>query len=408
MTLRDGAIIAESAGMDPPTLILKNTSAQLDAGGAIRVAGTVSKKHPSLPAFGLIYDPLSGHFNAAGEPQLSYIVLFEYPNILSQRLYRGGTEAYVKKSGNCLCTNWWPGGTDNQWATPTAGLGSNDAGQRGAMLERSICSAPCLHNTYNIGDGVERTDPILVRYSAAGAIELTIPPPPMLTDPVILGPVGEFHSLDATNHRIVKYSAVGALAWNRPFTGTLASSAFDVDATGNVLIGFSFTGSVDFGAGPMTAAATDLGLVKLNSNGGVVWQKQFAGGVEDVHLVRAGSADFAILAKRTAAMNLGTGSITGNTVLAKFDSSGVAQWHANFNDMGILTLSADKAGSIYVGTSSIAANFGWGTPMSSLSVGIAMAKYGTCIGGAGCKARQASCAADTECASGYCVSGACF
>ncbi len=407
MTLRDGRFIADLDFLGDGTLDLYGISSGLDVGREIRVAGQVSKLEPFQTRY-TMRSPLAGHFNAAGETQVSFIPWSYQPQYGGLKHYRGGMEVRVEKWGNCTCRNHWAGGPSNTWAMPFAAAGKNDAGQYGVMLQLSACGSGCLHYTFDVGDGEEMHEPVLVRYSPAGAIELKIPVPSLLTDPIMLGPAGEFHSLDATNHRVVKYTATGALVWNLPFTGTLASSAFDVDATGNVLIGFSFTGSVDFGAGPLTASGTDLGLVKLNPSGGVVWQKRFAGGVENVKLVRAGTGDFAILARRTAAMDLGTGAITGNTVLAKFDSSGNALWHANFNNLGNLAVSADKAGSVYLGTSSLTADFGWDTPMSNWVVGIAMAKYGTCTGTSGCKARNASCSANTECSSGSCVSGACF
>ena len=414
MTLRDGAIVAVEDPWQPGHrfLELREISSLLDIGTSIGVNGYVSWKD----SLGIWYagGPLGGGFSAAGEALPQRLPIFSaYYGSPNRTLYRGGSETYAHRSGNSTCTNKWPGyipANSNTLATALAGAGKNDAGQQGAIIGASRCAIDMFQTPFDVGDGIlhDITEKVLVRYSPAGPVELDIPRPIDLIDPIMLGPNGEFHSLDTTNHYVVKYNPAGVLAWKIPISGTFTSSAFAVDATGNLLIGFSFTGSVDFGAGPLTASGTDLGLVKLNPSGSVIWQKRYAGGVENVKLVRAGAADFAILARRTAAMDLGTGAITGNTVLAKFNSSGNALWHANFDNLGNLAVSADKAGSVYLGTSSLTADFGWGTPMSNWIVGIAMAKYGTCTGAAGCKARTEQCSANTECSSGSCVSGTCF
>lgn len=403
MTLRDASSIPGGSRL----VSLTEISSKLDVGTDIAVNGAAEWVGWDNALYSVA---LRGGFSAAGAANLATVPIGAPPTDDPIRhLYRGGADSYHDNLGICACRSWWPGyPTSTRFAQALAGAGKNDAGQQGAMVRVSNCVIGCLFNSFDVGDGIAHgiAEQVLVRYSPTGIVELDIPSPSELSDPIVLGPTGEFHSIDLPS--VVKYTAAGVLAWSKFVMGTFASSGGDVDATGNILIGFSYTGTVDFGAGPMTAAGTDLGLVKLDPAGNVVWQKTFAGGVEDVHLVRAGAADFAVLARRTTAMNLGTGAITGNTFVAKFDSSGTAQWHANFDDMGTLTLTADKAGSVYVGTSSLTANFGWGTPMANWPIAIAMAKYGTCTGGVGCKARQAACSANTECSSGNCVAGTCF
>lgn len=406
MTIRNGNGVADEDPMfhGGRKLDLSEISSQLGPGGEIHVNGIASAALSNY----LDYEPLSGWFNAAGEPQLSRIDHYGTYNSRRRALYRGAIETYYEKAGICSCYNWWSGFPDDNWAMPFGASGRNDTGQYSVLVKLSGCGGDCLHYTFDVGDGEPMNHAVLLRYSGTGSIELKIPPPNLMTDPIVLGPGGEFHSMDPPKLNFMKFNLQGVQEWYLPIPSTLTSFEFDVDANGNILFGFSFSGTVNFGGGPMTATNKDLGLVKLTRDGTVIWQKHFAGDVEGVHLRRVGARDFAILARRATPMDVGTGPITGNTFLAKFDESGTALWHASFNNLGYLTLSGDNAGSIYVGTSSLTADFGWGTPMANMQVGIAMAKYGTCTGPGGCKARYAACSADTECGSGLCSSGACF
>ncbi|HRI69677.1 MAG TPA: hypothetical protein PK156_35855, partial [Polyangium sp.] len=331
-------------------------------------------------------------------------------------IYRGGVETSYQRPLNAIASakGCWPINHCDNYGWPYAGAGKNDNGQHGAIVDLNTIPWG-WDRGFDVGDGVMNHDDVMVRYSSTGAIEVKVPKPSDLHDPLTLGPAGEFHSmyLDANYVTIVKYDVMAVLAWTKSVAPTgairaISSLGADVDAMGNILLAFDFSGSIDFGGGPMVASGTELGLVKLDPSGNVIWQKHFAGEVSDVHLVRAGTQDFAILIQRTGAMDLGTGTITGSFVLAKFDSSGNALWHANLNGMGTATLTADLAGSVYVGSSSPDADYGWGPPLFYKTVAISMAKYGTCTGASGCRLKNAACVLDTECASGYCNAGTCF
>ncbi len=418
LTLRDGAVIAQGNNEGGPLLDLTQISSKLTPGSDILVNGAVTRIiSGAIP--NLRYDKLSGGFSAAGTPLLTAwdgsFGTMNHGTIL-RSLYRGGTVAsYNRPYGSiALAEGCWPINRCAQYGWAHVAAGTNDNGQHGAIVSLNTI-AYGWEQGFNVGDGVMNHDDVLVRYSSAGAVELKVPPPTDLHDPVTLGPAGEFHSmyLDANFVTIVKYDTMAVLAWTKSVAPTgairaISSLGADVDAMGNILLAFDFSGSIDFGGGPMVASGTELGLVKLDPTGNVVWQKHFAGEVSDVHLVRAGSQDFAILIQRTGAMDLGTGAITGSFVLAKFDSSGNALWHANLNGMGMATLTADLAGSVYVGSSSPDADYGWGPPLFYKTVAISMAKYGTCTGASGCRLKNAACSVDTECASGYCNAGTCF
>lgn len=64
---------------------------------------------------------------------------------------------------------------------------------------------------------------------------------------------------------VAKYSAAGTHAWSKAFGGSGHESGVGIvaDAAGNVWASGSFQGSVNFGGGALTAAATDVFLLKL-------------------------------------------------------------------------------------------------------------------------------------------------
>ena len=418
LTLRDGAVIAQGNAAGGPLLELTQISSKLTPGSDILVNGTTSRTYLDGGTFPAVRtDKLTGGFSAAGTPLLTAW----YGDFGSQSLqeflrtlYRGGVETSYQRPQWAISSakGCWPNRCA-QYGRPYAGAGNNDAGQHGGIVNLNTIVYG-YQQGFNVGDGVMTHQNVLVRYSSAEVVEVKVPRPMDLHDPVVLGPVGEFHSmyLDGASVTIVKYDAMGVFAWTKSVTANQAqvptsTLGADVDATGNILLAFNFSGSIDFGAGPMIPTGTELGLVKLNPSGNVVWQKHFAGNVSDIHLVRAGTQDFALLFQQTGTMDLGTGPVTGSFVLAKFDASGTAQWHANLNGLGVATLTADLAGSVYVGSSSRYADYGWGPPLYYKTVAISMAKYGTCTGAGGCRLRGAACVVDTECSSGACVGGTC-
>ncbi len=85
---------------------------------------------------------------------------------------------------------------------------------------------------------------------------------------------------------IAKLSASGNLIWAKKFTGGSFSDCFSIalDEDLNILVTGSFTGVVDFDPGPNTyfmnsGTFRDAYILKLNSNGDLIWAKQFDGKV---------------------------------------------------------------------------------------------------------------------------------
>ncbi len=99
-------------------------------------------------------------------------------------------------------------------------------------------------------------------------------------DEFILSPKG---SMDAF---IAKYSADGALVWAKQFGGEKAMTSPDilnVDEDGNIIVGGSFIGTVDFDPSStihnLTASAhSQAYIVKLDRGGDLIWARQFGHG----------------------------------------------------------------------------------------------------------------------------------
>jgi len=83
---------------------------------------------------------------------------------------------------------------------------------------------------------------------------------------------------------LAKYSPTGAHLWSKRFgsTGNEMPVGTALDASGNIFVTGSFSGTADFGGGPMTSAGVnDIFLAKYSSTGQFQWVKQFGGAGDD-------------------------------------------------------------------------------------------------------------------------------
>jgi hypothetical protein len=78
---------------------------------------------------------------------------------------------------------------------------------------------------------------------------------------------------------VVKYSATGGLLWSKRVggTGSDKAPALAIDPVGNVVMAGSFQGTVDFGGGALTSAGgNDVFIAKYSGTSGAhVWSKRF-------------------------------------------------------------------------------------------------------------------------------------
>ncbi|TMB49197.1 MAG: PKD domain-containing protein, partial [Deltaproteobacteria bacterium] len=188
---------------------------------------------------------------------------------------------------------------------------------------------------------------------------------------------------------VSKYSQSGAAMWSKCLGGDLGGGtgrAVAVDGNGNVLVTGKFSGTVDFGTGPITSAgATDIFLAKYSAAGDPVWSRAFGGGMNDagngVAVDRGGNV--VLIGTAGGGSDFGGGPIMANgysIVVAKFSPTGAHLWSKGIGgDLGGGTgraVAVDGNGNVLVtGKFSGTVDFGTGPITSAGATDIFLAKY---------------------------------
>ena len=148
---------------------------------------------------------------------------------------------------------------------------------------------------------------------------------------------------------MIKYDLHGNLIWAKTFGGAGGDYGNEVvtDSLGNVFIGGSFlSNTINFGTYTLTNAATnntaDLFLVKLNSNGDVLWAKSAGGNARDVIIgMEVDSVGNSYITGSYISSSITFGSTTltnsnGNeeVFIAKYDYNGNPLWAKSGNGSG--------------------------------------------------------------------------
>ena len=156
-------------------------------------------------------------------------------------------------------------------------------------------------------------------------------------------PSGAADNVTAAGNRdafVAEYSSSGSLNWIVPFPGQSTSavgqtSAVAVDASGNIEVAGSFSGSVKFGSTTLAAPSmTDAFVAKLNSSGTVLWAVQTTGTTSKVDAASAiapdGSGGAYVAGSYYSAMTVGSTVLTAagqsEAWAAHLDSTGHFLW----------------------------------------------------------------------------------
>ncbi len=140
---------------------------------------------------------------------------------------------------------------------------------------------------------------------------------------------------------IVKFNPEGDHIWSKRFGDTSSDWAYAVavDASGNVVVAGTFTGSIDFGGGLLTASgSTDICVVKLDSAGNHIWSDRFGDGSSNYGLGVTADASGNVIAtgQFVSTVDFGGGVLTsaGNSdiFIAKFAATGDHIWSERFGD----------------------------------------------------------------------------
>jgi len=144
------------------------------------------------------------------------------------------------------------------------------------------------------------------------------------------GPVG---AAGVASTVLTERSSTGACLWSRALP---ASTVFAVDPMQNVLLAATFSGTVDFGGGPLTSVGTsDLALAKLDPTGLLLWEERFGAGGASV----SGVSSFGATNTGGAALSVGINGAVDFGCGAVTSSAGATTLIANFDAMGAVVYS---------------------------------------------------------------------
>src|SRR5262249_44202794 len=132
---------------------------------------------------------------------------------------------------------------------------------------------------------------------------------------------------------VAKYDSNGTYRWSKRFGSNFnVVYSMAVDGSGNVVVAGEFLGTVDFGGGGLTSMGYDLFVAKYGADGTHLWSKRFGSSDEDLATSVAvdGSSDVIVKGRFTGSVDFGGGPLTspqyGGGFVAKYDASGTHLW----------------------------------------------------------------------------------
>ena len=170
---------------------------------------------------------------------------------------------------------------------------------------------------------------------------------------------------------VAKFDANGSHLWSKRFgdVSPQAPSGVAVDDAGNVVLVGSFSGSVDFGGGPLKSAGTvDVFIAKLDAGGAHLWSKSFGDvGPQFANSVAVdGAGNAVVVGHFSGSVDFGGGPLVGtgsdDAFIAKLDAGGAHLWSKRFGDGDVQKatgVAVDGAGNVVlVGSFSGSVDFG--------------------------------------------------
>ncbi|MBW2735551.1 MAG: hypothetical protein JRH20_24465, partial [Deltaproteobacteria bacterium] len=161
------------------------------------------------------------------------------------------------------------------------------------------------------------------------------------------------------------------LSWASSIGGSAEDTGYGVvmDESGNSTITGSFTGTVDFGGGPLTSAGfADVFVASYTPSGAHRWSKRFGStGYDKAYGIAVdGGANVTITGYFAHTASFGGAPLTSeglsDVFVASYDSTGTHRWSAGYGGLDNVmaeAVAADGSGNIYVtGTFQDTARFG--------------------------------------------------
>ena len=184
---------------------------------------------------------------------------------------------------------------------------------------------------------------------------------------------------------IARFNSNGKHKWAKDLGNGLAVDAADLAfaASGSLVVGGTFEGSLNLGCKTLTAVGTggDLFLAMFDAAGNCTWSESFGvvGQFENITSVAVDSAGNALMGGVAyGGLDFGGGARTGYYI-AKFDSTGAYVWSNAFAASSTESspmLAVDPSGNmILAGSFATTVNFGGGTLTSAGSTDVFLAKF---------------------------------
>lgn len=183
---------------------------------------------------------------------------------------------------------------------------------------------------------------------------------------------GAFASMGGYDAYLAKFDGTGTYLWSKHFgdTGDQTAGGVATDPSGNVVMTGTYSGTVDFGGGPLAASGDDVFLVKLDPSGTHVWSHRYgdSSGQSGTSVATDAAGNIYLAADVAGSVDFGGGTLTSaggsDNCLVKFDANAVHQWShiwGDLSDQGSARVAVGPTGNVYLGgTLSGTVDFGGG------------------------------------------------
>jgi hypothetical protein len=185
---------------------------------------------------------------------------------------------------------------------------------------------------------------------------------------------GDLFSSAGSDIYLAKFDKHGNHLWSQRFGDSNAQlpSQLAVDSAGNILVTGYFYGNVDFGGGLLTSAGgADVFVAKFDPDGNHLWSKRFgeANAQFGWEVAVDAMGNVLIGGSFSGTLDMGGGALTGwnEMFVAKFDSAGNHLWSKRFGGSMVLNgMTMDSAGNaLLMGWFTTQVNFGGGPLVSA-------------------------------------------
>lgn len=184
---------------------------------------------------------------------------------------------------------------------------------------------------------------------------------------------------------VAKFDEAGNHLWSKRFGDGSWQGArrITTDGFGGIVITGQFSGTVDFGGGPLTdnGGTDDAFLTKFDADGNHLWSRQFGSAVGNIAIVGYGvsvdpSGNVAVAGVMGGIVDFGGGPLTSaghqDVFVARFDPNGGHLWSQRFGDsegQSAISTATDVSGNVFVtGSFHGTVNFGGG-PLTTTGTG---------------------------------------